>query len=194
MHTEANSSARILDAALKLFSEKGYEGTSTREICELAGITKPTLYYFFESKEGVYRALIKKAFDQNNDIIAAGLAMPGSLRDRLKKIAELTFESVRAHPALLRFLFSAVYSLNSPLAQHVQCSHETMLVRLIDEVNAAVERGEITAGNMEARMTILAGSLVEAISNSLISGKPDLTQELAHAIVDMIFDGWEPSR
>jgi TetR/AcrR family transcriptional regulator len=49
------STERILDHALKLFSTKGYDATSVREICEGAGITKLTLYHFFGSKEGVYR-------------------------------------------------------------------------------------------------------------------------------------------
>ena len=51
MATEAlRSHDRILKKALELFSEKGYDATSVREICEAAGITKPTLYYFYGSK------------------------------------------------------------------------------------------------------------------------------------------------
>lgn len=49
-----------MDAALELFSEKGYEAASVREICERAGISRPTLYYFFKSKEGVIGELQKK--------------------------------------------------------------------------------------------------------------------------------------
>ena len=55
---EVRSNDRILLRALELFSSKGYEATSVREICEAAGITKPTLYHFYGSKEGVYRALV----------------------------------------------------------------------------------------------------------------------------------------
>ncbi len=194
MHSETNSSARILDAALRLFSEKGYESSSTREICELAGITKPTLYYFFESKEGVYRALVQTAFEDYRAIIEAGLRSPGSLRERLKRFAELMFEGVCARPQVSRFLFSIVYSVNSPFAQQVQTSHESMVARLFEVVSAATEAGEIAAGDVSVRMTVLSGSLVEAVSNYLICGNPLLTRELAHSIIDTIFDGWQPSR
>jgi len=40
----SSSERRFLDAALELFSEKGYEAASVREICERAGLTRPTLY------------------------------------------------------------------------------------------------------------------------------------------------------
>jgi AcrR family transcriptional regulator len=48
---------RILDVALELFNEQGYEGTSLREIAERLGVTKAALYYHFKSKEEILLAL-----------------------------------------------------------------------------------------------------------------------------------------
>ena len=50
---------RILDVALELFTEQGYESTSLREITERVGVTKPALYYYFESKEAIFLTLIE---------------------------------------------------------------------------------------------------------------------------------------
>lgn len=47
---------RIIDAAIRLFGERGFEGASTREIARAAGVNAPALQYYFEGKEGVYRA------------------------------------------------------------------------------------------------------------------------------------------
>ncbi|PLZ04043.1 DUF1956 domain-containing protein [Burkholderia sp. WAC0059] len=47
---------RIIEAALDLFGEYGYDGASTRDIAARAGVNAPALQYYFESKEGVYRA------------------------------------------------------------------------------------------------------------------------------------------
>ena len=60
----ARTNDRILQKALELFSDKGYDATSVREICEAAGITKPTLYHFYGSKEGVYRAIVEGALER----------------------------------------------------------------------------------------------------------------------------------
>lgn len=48
---------RILDAALDLFLEKGFDKTSLREIAEKLGFTKAALYYHFESKDDIFMAL-----------------------------------------------------------------------------------------------------------------------------------------
>jgi AcrR family transcriptional regulator len=48
---------RILDVALDLFIEKGYDKTSLREVAEHLGLTKAALYYHFESKEDILMAL-----------------------------------------------------------------------------------------------------------------------------------------
>lgn len=50
----------ILDVADKLFSEKGFDGTSTKDILEKVGIARGTLYYHFKSKEDIMDALIDR--------------------------------------------------------------------------------------------------------------------------------------
>ena len=56
--------ARLLESALKIFSEKGYEGTSIREIIEGAGVTRPVLYYYFQNKEDLFRRLVEPLFNE----------------------------------------------------------------------------------------------------------------------------------
>ena len=50
----------ILDAADELFCQKGFDGTSTKDIHEKVGIARGTLYYHFKSKEGIMDALIER--------------------------------------------------------------------------------------------------------------------------------------
>ena len=64
------TSARIIEAALTLFGEQGYEGASTREIAELAGVNAPALNYYFKSKEGVYNACIEHMVEHIWDFLA----------------------------------------------------------------------------------------------------------------------------
>src|SRR5271165_5925578 len=48
--------ARITAVALRLFGDRGFDGVSTREIAEEAGVNPPALQYYFDSKEGLYCA------------------------------------------------------------------------------------------------------------------------------------------
>jgi AcrR family transcriptional regulator len=56
-HEATSTRERILDVALDLFVAQGYDGTSLRQIAEQLGVTKAALYYHFESKEEILRAL-----------------------------------------------------------------------------------------------------------------------------------------
>ncbi len=49
--------ARLLLSALSHFAAKGYDGVQVKEVAEEAGVSKPTLYYHFGSKEGLFRQL-----------------------------------------------------------------------------------------------------------------------------------------
>jgi AcrR family transcriptional regulator len=104
---------RILDIALKLFNEKGYENTSLREIAERLGTTKAALYYHFARKQDILlelhlrlHALGREAFqrlDSLNDGQARADAWPGLLDHLIEQIVdnpELFLFHQRNHRAL----------------------------------------------------------------------------------------------
>ncbi|GIN08592.1 TetR family transcriptional regulator [Shouchella clausii] len=73
----------ILDAADELFGEKGFEGTSTKDILEKVGIARGTLYYHFKSKEAIMDALIDRYSTRilsEARVIAADKSIPVSER------------------------------------------------------------------------------------------------------------------
>ncbi len=63
--------ARLLLAALSHFAAKGYDGVQVREVAEDAGVSKPTLYYHFGSKEGLFRQLCLVSLASNSARIQA---------------------------------------------------------------------------------------------------------------------------
>ena len=59
---QSPNAEKILQVAIRLLAHKGYHATSTREICEAAGVTKPMIYYYFGNKEGLCKAVIRRFF------------------------------------------------------------------------------------------------------------------------------------
>src|ERR1043166_1906248 len=104
------SAERILSTALDLFAVKGYDATAVREICEAAGITKPTLYYFYGSKDGVLQTLVTSGFERFRHLVDTAMARPGTFRERLKIVARNMFESARQQPLYWRFMHSIVWA------------------------------------------------------------------------------------
>ncbi|MBF4584789.1 TetR family transcriptional regulator [Curtobacterium sp. PhB137] len=62
--------AQILRVALEQFTERGYEGTSIRDIAEALDITKSSLYYHFTNKEAIVRALLDGRRNEIDELIA----------------------------------------------------------------------------------------------------------------------------
>jgi AcrR family transcriptional regulator len=69
---------RILDAALTLFAEQGYDATSMREISEQLGITKAALYYHFDSKAEIVRAMLAETEQKVSELAAWARAQPNT--------------------------------------------------------------------------------------------------------------------
>ncbi len=75
----ASTRERILDVALDLFIEKGFDGTSLREIAEQLGFTKAALYYHFASKDDILMALHMRVHDVGRDGLKKLIDGPVSL-------------------------------------------------------------------------------------------------------------------
>lgn len=190
---QGTSAERILITALDLFAIRGYDATAVREICEAAGITKPTLYHFYGSKDGVFQALVRSGFLQFRALVDAAVATPGTFRDKVRVMARAVFDSASRQPHLWRFMHSVIWAPpGTALPQTEPCTefYDGLVGALASAADEAVKLGEIGPGPMGARMLILMGAISEAATGYVIAGKPVLTPELADQLVDTIFDGW----
>jgi len=84
----------ITAAALKVFGEKGFAGARIEEIARLAGISKGTLYLYFETKEDIFRAVVHEAVAPDVEavermVLALDLPFPDVLRLLLPRLAAI---------------------------------------------------------------------------------------------------------
>jgi AcrR family transcriptional regulator len=77
--------AEILDAALAVFAQKGFAATKLDDIAARAGITKGTIYLYFDSKQALFEALARQSVGAQIEQVTAQLAtFPGSSADLLR--------------------------------------------------------------------------------------------------------------
>ena len=185
------SNDRILQKALGLFSERGYDATSVREICEAAGITKPTLYHFYGSKEGVYRAIVEGALERFRADMVGALAGEGTLRERLVRMACAYVDATVREPDLARFIMALIHNppRSAPATDFVGF-YEGILSEATRAVDEGVRRGEVVQGPTDLRLLVFMGALGEAMHRHLLVGRPELTPALAETLVDTVLGGW----
>ena len=105
----SEQAAHILDVAMALFAQKGYTATSVREIVQMAHVTNPMLYYYFQSKEGVFHTLIDLLFESFQQSTKAIFERPElGLAWQVEAFFQLHFEGMRETPLIFRFLYSVL--------------------------------------------------------------------------------------
>jgi TetR/AcrR family transcriptional regulator len=176
-------------AATSLFAQQGYAATSTRQICQQAGITKPVLYYHFGSKERLYEELILDAFNQYREGLLEASTRGRTPADRLVAVIEAMFAFVRKDPALSRLAFRMIFAPEgeAPRVDHDElCKYDCRLIETI--VVDAVRAGQVS-GNSRDIADCLTGTAVLHIIDFLVAGKPKLTAALARRAVALLLPG-----
>ncbi|MFB6351303.1 MAG: TetR/AcrR family transcriptional regulator, partial [Bradymonadaceae bacterium] len=100
---------RMMRAGIHLFAQKGFAGTSVREIVQAADVTNPMLYYYFDNKEGLYNTLITYLFEHMTGLISARLAEAATLEEAVDAVILAHFEGCKRSPVALRFVYMVLF-------------------------------------------------------------------------------------
>ncbi len=179
----------IARVAAKLFAERGYDATSVREIVETAGVAKPTLYYYFRSKEGLAQALLTLPL---TGLVATLRQLVTGATDPircLEDIMEAQYAFCREDPDRARFIYALVFG---PLGSEVAGDLEPFKAELTGWTEAAVRRlaeaGIVARERVEACCSACRGLIVIATLDFLYGEKP-LGQDLAKRQVNDLLRG-----
>ena len=113
----------ILQKALQLFYEKGYDAIGVQEIADAAGVTKPTLYHYFGSKYGLLEAVAREDYVQLRDGLAVRAEYAGDLPMNLERLTKFYLDFCSSHEAYYKLMMAMMYCerirhLQSDLSVH----------------------------------------------------------------------------
>ncbi|MBT8363901.1 MAG: TetR/AcrR family transcriptional regulator [Deltaproteobacteria bacterium] len=104
-----NARERLLETATELFAEKGYASASVREIVEKAGVSKPVLYYYFKSKEGLFYAILEWAAEVQQEILNEIFEARGTVLERFIFLYRRVYEGIRQYQSLYIMIHGLIY-------------------------------------------------------------------------------------
>lgn len=96
----------MLDAALSLFTDKGYHNVTMHEIAEKAEFAIGTLYKFFRNKEDLYKALMLQMSEEFNETLIRAIEGPEDEGEKLRSFIKTMNELFQAHLPVIRLYFS----------------------------------------------------------------------------------------
>lgn len=106
---ESGTRERLMETASHLFAEKGYASTTVREIVARAGVSKPVLYYHFQSKEGLYYALLEWGAQVQKKIIDDVFEVSGTVQDRITFLYRRIYEEIQEYQGLYAMIHGLIY-------------------------------------------------------------------------------------
>ena len=131
---------RIREAAKKVFLEKGFDGATSRDIAEAAGINIALTNYYFRSKEKLFISIFEEMFQLFFQGMVETMNKPISLREKIGELIDQDFQLCKDNPSLSIFIMNEIHRNPERMATSIgmmkqvhQSLFEEQLKRGIDE-------------------------------------------------------------
>jgi AcrR family transcriptional regulator len=184
----------IVDAALDLFSERSFDGASTRAIAEQAGITQPLLNYHFAGKEELWRAVVDDVFERFRMSMARRLSGLRGVDDitvarlMVRHFVEFSAANPQLHRIIMQESKRAGGRLDWLVETHVRPLYENA-VAMFERLTA---RGELAPVAPEHLYYLLTGAgatvFVMAPECERLTGVDPFAPEFVAAHADLVVD------
>jgi AcrR family transcriptional regulator len=179
---------QVLDVAIRVFAERGYEGASTLAIAVAAGVGEPTIYRHFASK----RALFLAAFDRSStELLGRWRAIAAESASPLEAIARIGAwytEQLRTRPddLLLRYR-TLSHNQDAEITARVRTNYRETLAFVEDLYTQARERDEIDPSSDPRTLAWLFVAVGAALDQAQLLGLGDeLTADVVGRIATLM--------
>lgn len=133
MNEATDNRQKILQTALSLFARKGYDAVSTLEITNEAGITKPTMYYYFGSKEGLLAEVLNTYYTRFLKELEAVTTLPEDMGLTFFRLMKVYFDNARNNRDFIIFK-SSFYRIGEDTAYLVAKPYIEAESKIIENV------------------------------------------------------------
>ena len=130
---------QILQAALKRFAHCGYAAASVQQIVDDANVSKPTLYYYFQDKAGLFQALVSEAHDERYRLMQEAAKRANTLRGQLVEILTVLFAYFRENRELMRISLATAFASPGELPEGL--SYVDKCERNFEFIHSLMKRG-----------------------------------------------------
>jgi AcrR family transcriptional regulator len=179
----------LLDVAVRVFLERGYDGSSLDQVARAAGITKASIYYHARGKEELLLRGAGRAFDALLAVLQEPEASGGAALDRLKHVVRRTIEitmTMTPEVALLLRVRGNTRAEKRILERRREFDH------LIAELVEAAQKEKSIRDDLDPRLaTRLLFGMLNSISEWFRKEGAMGAPELADAVFKLAFQGLE---
>jgi AcrR family transcriptional regulator len=178
---------RILDAALKIFSRKGYRDSSVDDIAGESATSKGGVYFHFPGKQAIFFALMDRAVTRLLVRVEDAIARETEPVARAEAALHVVLRTFGRHRALARLFLIEAYGAGRESHARLIEIHEMFIAVLRRHLDDALEAGAIDPVDTDLAGRVWFGAINEVITHWLLSADPKPLEESYTALRPLIF-------
>lgn len=187
---------QIMAAAKEVFARKGFHATTIADIAKRAGLAYGSVYWYFDSKDELFHALMAAEEGALRNHVASALAgfsaQDFGQEEPLRVAVGATLEFFESDKATVKLLLRDPYALGERFEKHLGGIYERFIDDIETFIVAAQERGEVVAAPPRMVAYTLA-ALVGQLAHRRLSTDDDVTAaQVADFVVALVLDGLRP--
>ncbi len=187
---------QILEAAFEEFVEHGYVAARVEDIAERVGVTKGTIYVYFETKEVLFSAMIRNIALAFEDILANGKKLEGNCKTRLRNLITLLYDEFLASRRL-RELLRFVIAEGSRFPHVIDENHRQFFEPLINFMQSIIDegvaKGEFKAGPGAVADIAMSPLMMAMVQRLIFDDRREFDRDASiEAHLDMVLNGLLP--
>jgi len=186
-----NAKEAIKKSAMQLFAAKGYAGCSIREICELAGVTKPVLYYHFHNKEQLYQELMLDIFNDTRKNLIRLEKSEGSIQERLERFVNSEFNDIKKDPSEVKLVFRMMFSPEEGYPYFNFVEEFLRERKIIADCIKSIDTPKTQKTDSEITATAIMGMMLILILEYLFTGKNTLSRKQSKKMIELLLPALE---
>lgn len=188
---ECDTKNHIFMEAARLFAEKGYHAVSMREISERSDVSKPMIYYYFGSKEGIYKALLDTGLQHSQKNIMEVSTATLSTREKLIEFINKRFNACIEYPEYSKFFISLfVSSERFPFMEQFKAETQKQEQIIKQVIETGISGGEFRSDlDAQLALEVIGGAVMHFIWHHFLGLEPKVSRHLAEKIVDLVLVG-----
>ena len=180
----------MLDAAVRIFAERGYHGAAMDGIAAAAGVTKPMVYAYFGSKDGLYLACIEHAGRRMMAAVDEAGSREAHPERRLWRRLLAFFEFVAEHRDEWRVLHREAAASGGPFPDQVARARARVIEIVIRQFEETSEAAALPPDGLEPIAHALVGAC-ESLANRLVDRPDEPPEAPALTVMNLVWVGFE---
>jgi AcrR family transcriptional regulator len=173
---------RILDAALSVFSRRGYSDTSVDEIAEAAETSKGGLYFHFPGKQVLFRALLDLSCRRLIDKVEEAIARESDPVAKADAALVTVLREFSDHKTMARLFMVEAMGAGAEFQTRLLQLHDDFIALIKGHLDEAVAAGIVDAPDTLLASRAWFGALNEVILHWLLKGEPERLEDAYAAL------------